>query len=111
VKALIGKLIGRPTEKQAMQEPVTPKPEAPAKQKAAKAAPPKDTTIRVEQRGKVIDGQSYVDWLVLRGKELLEVEDTEEAANEAAERLRQSAMVSAFQQSNGCIGTQAAGAL
>ena len=111
VKALIGKLIGRPTDKEAMQEPVTPKPEAPAKQKAAKAAPPKDTTIRVEQRGKVIDGQRYVDWLVLRGKELLEVEDTEEAANEAAERLRQSAMVSAFQQSNGCIGTQAAGAL
>jgi len=94
VRVLIGKLIGRPTDEKAMQEPVTPKPEAPAKQKAAKAAPPKDTTtIRVEKRDKFIDGQRYVDWLVLRGTELLEVENTEEDANETAERLRQPSLV------------------
>jgi hypothetical protein len=111
VRTLLGKLIGRPTENKTMQEPVTPKPEAPAKQKAAKAAPPEDTTIRVEKRGKLIDGQHYVDWLVIRGKQLLEVEDTEEAANEAAERLRNSSMVSAIQKSNGGARIQAAGAL
>ena len=112
VRTLIGKLIGRPTEKEAMQEPVTPKPEAPAKQKAAKAAPPKDTTIRVEKRDKLIDGQRYVDWLVLRGTEVLDVQDTEEAANEEAERRRQfSQFVNVLQQGNGRIGTQDAAVL
>jgi len=111
VRTLLGKLIGRQTENKAMQEPVTPKPEAPAKQKAAKGAPPEDTTIRVEKRAKLIDGQQYVDWLVLRGKQLLEVEDTEEVANETAERLRKSSIVSAIHKSNGGAGIQAAGAL
>ena len=112
VRTLIGKLIGRPTEKEAAQEPVTPKPEAPAKQKAAKAASPKDTTIRVEKRDKLIDGQRYVDWLVLRGTEVLDVEDTEEAANADAERRRQfSQFVGAFQQDKGRVGIQDALAL
>jgi hypothetical protein len=112
VRTLIGKLIGRPTEKEVVQEPVTPKPEAPAKQKAAKAAPPKDITIRVEKRDKLIDGQRYVDWLVLRGTEVLDVEDTEEAANAGAERRRQfSQFVGAFQQDKGRVGIQDALAL
>lgn len=111
VRTLLGKLIGRPTENKTMQEPVTPKPKAPAKQKAAKAAPPEDTTVRVEKRAKLIEGQQYVDWLVIRGKQLLEVEDTEEAANETAERIRKSSMVSAIQQSTGGAAIQTAVAL
>ena len=59
-----------------------------------------------------IDGQRYVDWLVLRGTEVLDVEDTEEAANAGAERRRQfSQFVGTFQQDKGRVGIQDALAL